>query len=293
MMLTTRGAALTAATDALDKATSALCERTNQERLDLARTAWRGALVAWRGYEPLVLDPAAQRAIDSGTPNTPAIEAAVRQFAGDPAQAGTRAADYGLPALEYLFWGDARAKAQLGRLAFKQRCAYARSLATDTAHAAAGLVDDTSRAVADAAPLAYLDNLVRLLDAINATRLGSTTAPSYSDAAVAVDAWRSELGKVSLGTTLDATRTLLLGPDNSGSPLLQQAGAAWLATGPQGIKATLDQLAALLDALPGDLADAFRRNPKTARQIRDAVLSLRTQVAALRQAVAEQGSHRN
>ncbi|MBV8657775.1 MAG: hypothetical protein JO142_08130 [Burkholderiales bacterium] len=288
-LLPARAAALVAATDALEKTTSALCERTNQERLDLARAAWRDAMVAWRAYEPLAVNPGARAAIDSGVANAPRIEAAVRQYTEDPTQSNTGPADFGLPAIEYLFWGDARAKAQLGRLAFKQRCAYTHYLTTDVARAASALTDSTAAKASGVPVSAYLDNLLALLDTINATRLGSATAPSYSDAAVAVDAWRSEQGKAALGATLDTLGSMLLSNDGNPNPLSQQAGTTWAATGPQNLKASLEQIRSLLAAQPGDLADAFRRNSKTARQLREAMVSLRGQVATLRQAIADQG----
>lgn len=290
-LLPTRTTALVQSTDALDKATAALCERTSQEHLDTARAAWRDAMLAWRTFEPLATGTDAKAAIDSGIADGPRIEAAVRQYTENPALIGNGSADYGLPAIEYLFWGDARAKAQQGRLVFKQRCAYAQWLAADVAKASAALSEGIQQAAPATSASAYADNLLTLIDTIASKRLGNPALPSYSDGAIAYDGWRSDFGKAVLNASLTTIETLLFDPDGNASALQQQATPAWLATGPQAIKTALGQIHTLLAAQPDDLTGAFRRNPKALRQLREGVANLRTLVASMRQAIRDQSSH--
>ena len=126
-----RHAALTQSADDLVAATKAFCAQPTVQGLEQTRQRWLATSQAWRSMDgapagPMVLERMGRK-IDFRPTRPDDIEAAMN--APDASNAATR----GLPAMEYLLWGNAQPKLQLAKLKQPERCAYLSQIATQVA----------------------------------------------------------------------------------------------------------------------------------------------------------------
>jgi len=126
-----RHAALTQAADALASASKSFCEKPTPTQLETVKQYWLRTSQAWRAMDgapagPMVLERLGRK-IDFRPTRVDDLEAAI--LSGDGSNAATR----GLPALEYLLWGNAQPKLQLAKLKQPERCAYLRKMAQQVA----------------------------------------------------------------------------------------------------------------------------------------------------------------
>ncbi|WP_288841774.1 imelysin family protein [uncultured Deefgea sp.] len=117
-----RHAVLTQSADALMRSVDLVCAQTNAHNLEQARQTWLATSKAWRALDaapagPMVLERMGRK-IDFRPTRPDDIEVAIQT--GDVSNAATR----GLPAIEYLLWGNAQPKVQLAKLKQPARCAY-------------------------------------------------------------------------------------------------------------------------------------------------------------------------
>lgn len=135
-----------------------LCQTPAEAALMAARAAWVDARDAWGRTLPFTFGPleSEQAALDFWPARPDTIEAAV-SAAPDGADAaylaGLGVSAKGMPALEYLLWGE-DSSAVLSAMSDPRRCAYARAVADDVAARAAavatGWADGFADALADA-----------------------------------------------------------------------------------------------------------------------------------------------
>ncbi|AOY00718.1 imelysin family protein [Jeongeupia sp. USM3] len=276
-----------AASERLDASVTALCAGPDARRLDAARKDWMTAALAWRTMDgaalgPMVLERTGRRA-DFRPTRTAEIEARIAAGDGvDPLNVAAR----GLPAAEYLLWGDRAPQAQLARLKTPARCAY---LAGTTTQLVADLraVDwPLYRGQLNGAEayfrrqmlpeavglmLAGLEGTIRLLP-----RVADAERDAYAQ-------WRSDSTRAALGAQLDGFATGYFGADGKGglAALVREQGhdevndtvaralaasrAAWRKL-PQRLdggsaaparKAFTNAVAALKRSVEGDVADAL------------------------------------
>lgn len=285
-----RIARLAEASARLQDSVQALCKRLRPEQIEAARQAWKDSQQAWRAVEALPMGPALSRRtawqIDVWPSRPPKVEEAVRLVSKDAIIADSvGAAAQGLPALEYLLWGEDRASAQLGRLHFRQRCQYSMALAGDIASEAAGLRSDWQAYAAttldhDAGRQAFEEGVNLIAGAVQnlrdkkLARQGSVKAakkPSRQD----FDAWRSHQTRAGLAATLGALDSLFQAPGADGSPSflkrLADAGRPLLA---QHLHEELAVANAALARLPDDVASAASRNPQQLKPFLDSLKRL-------------------
>ncbi|WP_269531064.1 imelysin family protein [Chitinimonas sp. BJYL2] len=219
----------------LQQKLDALCQRKNAANLDAARQAWRQVWLTWRAVEALPLGPVMSRRtawqMDVWPTRTPKVEEAVRLVKHDAAIADSvGAASQGLPALEYLLWGDDRPHAQLGRLVFRQRCEYAMALGQDIAAETAGLraewMQQNASTNTQPAPQQFeeaFNLLANSLDQLRDKKLARIGNPKIKNPARQdVDGWRSRSTRQGLQATTDALEGLIFNPANG------QSLASWL-----------------------------------------------------------------
>lgn len=126
-----RHAALTQSADALASASKAFCETPTPVQLDNVKQHWLITSQAWRAMDgapagPMVLERLGRK-IDFRPTRPDDIEAAIQ--GSEINNAATR----GLPAMEYLLWGNAQPKLQLAKLKQPERCAYLSKIAAQIA----------------------------------------------------------------------------------------------------------------------------------------------------------------
>lgn len=126
-----RHAALTQSADALAGASQAFCATPTPAQFDAVKQQWLRTSQAWRSMDgapagPMVLERLGRK-IDFRPTRVDDLEAAI--LSGDNSNAATR----GLPAIEYLLWGNAQPKLQLAKLKQPERCAYLSKMAQQVA----------------------------------------------------------------------------------------------------------------------------------------------------------------
>ena len=126
-----RHTALTQAADALASASTVFCEQPTPAQLETVKQYWRRTSQAWRAMDgapagPMVLERLGRK-IDFRPTRVDDLEAAI--LSGDNSNAATR----GLPAMEYLLWGNAQPNLQLAKLKQPARCAYLSKMAQQVA----------------------------------------------------------------------------------------------------------------------------------------------------------------
>lgn len=281
--------ALAAAAATLRDSSAELCKRLSQPNLDAARSAWVKTYAAWRAVEALPSGPLLSRRtawqIDVWPTRTPKVEEAVRLASAESAiDDSVGAAAQGLPALEYLLWGEDRAKAQLGRLHFRKRCQYTAALAADVAAETDGLLKDWRSYAAE--PLDHEAGRQAFEEAVNllassfealrdkkVARLGSSKLakkPTRQD----FDAWRSHQTRAGLAATLGTLEEIFLAPAGkapSFAARLEQAGKPILA---RHLTEEFAVARAALAKLPDDSATALARNPAAAQELLDSIRRL-------------------
>jgi predicted lipoprotein len=269
-----------------------MCSHTNAEKLDATRTAWVATFTAWRALEALPIDPAARKAIEPGSVEIPIVEGAVRVATADkPIADNPDASSMGLRALEYLLWGNDRASAQLGRLAFHQRCIYAQAVAAALpAQVDALRAADLNQAATEANYLASLGQALRQWRGTRMAKLGEAKTLPHSVTASDFDAWRSKQTKAALGASLATAESLLLGPNGSGGYLADHFTGDADATQLSELRDAFATAQATLQKLPDDLPDTLGRNSALAaplltslRQIQAVVDALAVSPAAAKQ----------
>ncbi|MEN9658712.1 MAG: hypothetical protein RL571_2177 [Pseudomonadota bacterium] len=114
---------LIAASDAFAAQSKTFCASPNEKTLAATRAAWKQNALAWHAMDaapggPIVLERTGRK-IDFWPTREADIEAMIPQGLDDR-NVGAR----GLPAAEYLLWGNNEAKAQLAKLKAKDRCLY-------------------------------------------------------------------------------------------------------------------------------------------------------------------------
>ncbi|MEZ5626739.1 MAG: imelysin family protein [Rhodocyclaceae bacterium] len=250
-------AALAAQAGQLKARIDAYCQAPDAAGLAAARTAWRTAHTRLRALTPLPFGPALDtrilRRIDFWPTRPPQIEAAIAQYArspGDTARIGLSAR--GLPALEYLLFGDAP-------LADAKRCAYARWMATDLDGALAPLPAAWRNWLASLPTDDDADEGPRLTDGVNIL-IGSveTLRLKYLDKALGegrraeFDAWRSANTRAGLTRYWQSLRAGLLGDgDTRGlSDVMLGRGLIRLTAALEARCAAVDQA---IDTLPDPL----------------------------------------
>ncbi|MGQ5524921.1 imelysin family protein [Chitinimonas sp. PSY-7] len=269
---------------------ASLCQRLSADQLDQARSAWKSSYAAWRAVEALPMGPTLTRRtawqIDVWPSRSFKVEEAVRLVEKDaPIADSVGAAAQGLPALEFLLWGDDRAKAQLGRLHFRQRCQYSAALARDVATESAGLLADwqsfsrqqydteTGRQAFEEAVNLIAGTMQNLRDK-KVARLGGSKAVKQV-ARQEFDAWRSRQTKAGLAATVGALESLFLAPGENNSPSfvdrLAAAGKPLLA---QHLRDEIRTAREALAKMPDDVAQAASRNPAVAKPFVDSIKRL-------------------
>lgn len=126
-----RHQALSQTADQLAENTAAFCQQQDNKTLSKVRLSWLASSHAWRSMDgapggPMLLERLGRK-IDFRPTRPDDIESAIK--GGDSSNAATR----GLPAIEYLLWGNAQPKQQLTRLKQTERCAYLVKLAEQVA----------------------------------------------------------------------------------------------------------------------------------------------------------------
>ncbi|QDQ27444.1 imelysin family protein [Chitinimonas arctica] len=265
-----------------------LCQRKSPATIDAARLAWQQTYLAWRALEALPMGPIMSRRtawqIDVWPTKLEKVEEAVRLVQPDAAIADSvGAAAQGLPALEYLLWGDDRAKAQMGRLQFRKRCQYAEALAADIVAETDGLVKDW-RLYAKT-PLDADSGRQQFEDAVNLiagsmenlrdkkmARLGSNKLVKKTGRQD-FDAWRSKNTRAGLDASLDALESLFFSSQNGPSfaDRLGQAGKPLLV---RHLKDEFATAAKLLGKLPEDMATSLANNPAAGQALLDSLKRL-------------------
>lgn len=274
----------------LQSAVTELCRRLRPEQIDRARQAWKATHAAWRSVEALPMGPILTRRtawqIDVWPTRPPKVEEAIRLVEKDaPIADSVGAAAQGLPALEFLLWGEDRAKAQLGRLHFRQRCQYSVALANDVAAESRGLLADwqiyqreqhdheTGRQAFEEGINLIAGSLQNLRDK-KVARLGGAKAPK-KPARQDFDAWRSHHTKASLAATIGSLESLFLARGQDGSPSFVERLAR--AEKPLLAQHLQDELAlsrVALAKLPEDVATAASRNPAVLKPLLDSLKRL-------------------
>lgn len=282
--------ALTDSSAKLRDSVAGLCQRLTSERLELARSAWKDSYAAWRAVEALPIGPVLSRRtawqIDVWPTRPPKVEEAIRLVEKDaPIADSVGAAAQGLPALEFLLWGEDRAKAQLGRLHFRQRCQYGVALAHDVASESAGLLADwqqygraphdqeTGRQAFEEAVNLLAGSLQNLRDK-KLARLGGGKAPK-KPLRQDFDAWRSHQTKAGLAATLATLEGIFLAPGRDKGPSfvdrLVLADKPLLA---QHLQEEITTARTALAKLPDDVATAASRNPAVLKPFLDSLKRL-------------------
>ncbi|MFC4159294.1 imelysin family protein [Chitinimonas lacunae] len=276
---------LATASKTLASSLDALCERPNAARLDSARVAWKSTFLAWRAIEALPLGPTTARRtawkIDLWPTRMQKIEEAVKLSRPDlPIAEGIGAVAQGLPAIEYLLWGDDRAKAQLGRLQFKQRCRYLSALGTEVAeetqalanawrsHAASPPDETQAKETLDLAVNMLAVSLEGLRDK-KLARMGNPKVkrPVRQD----FDAWRSKNTRDGLKATLDAVEGLLFHPMPSSQSFADQLAKAGKPMLVQHLKEEFAAAHTELAKLPGDLALYIADDPSHGKALHESL----------------------
>ncbi|WP_297574972.1 imelysin family protein [uncultured Deefgea sp.] len=126
-----RHIALTQSADALAQSTAQLCAAPNAKQLEVVKQDWLSTSQAWRAMDgapagPMVLERLGRK-IDFRPTRVADLEAAI--VSGDSRNAATR----GLPAMEYLLWGNAQPQLQLAQLQQPERCVYLQKMAQQVA----------------------------------------------------------------------------------------------------------------------------------------------------------------
>ncbi|GAB3242439.1 imelysin family protein [Chitinimonas naiadis] len=268
---------------ALNDSMAALCLRKTTGNIDAARRAWQQTYQAWRAVESLPSGPILSRRtawqIDVWPAKPAKVEEAVRLVEKDAAIADSvGAAAQGLPALEYLLWGDDRAQAQLGRLQFRQRCEYAAALATEIATESDGLLKEWQSYAAtpldhDAGRQAFEEGVNLLAASLEALRdkklahLGSAKQ-SKQLSRQEFDGWRSRSTRAGLEATLDAIEGLffIARKGQSFADQLVQADKPILV---RRLREEFATSRSLLAKLPADLAGSLAANPALAQPLLD------------------------
>ena len=129
--------------DTLAQTTSALCEDLTEERLDIARDAWRDARLPWKRVEVVTFGPTfdyphrLKFRIDDWPVNNDAVEELVagdqRLTPDDFTRLGS--AHRGLPVVEYLLWSEAGEMSTLLALSADPRRCMALASASADVHA--------------------------------------------------------------------------------------------------------------------------------------------------------------
>ncbi|MDW5418007.1 imelysin family protein [Iodobacter sp. CM08] len=114
---------LLAASDAFATQSKAFCAAPNEKSLAITRNTWKQAALAWHAMDaapggPIVLERTGRK-IDFWPTREADIEAMIPKGL-DERNVGAR----GLPAAEYLLWGNQEPKAQLAKLKAQDRCLY-------------------------------------------------------------------------------------------------------------------------------------------------------------------------
>ncbi|PHV12819.1 imelysin family protein [Chitinimonas sp. BJB300] len=271
-----------------------LCQRLKADQLEQARKDWKSTYAAWRTVEALPMGPTLTRRtawqIDVWPSRSPKVEEAVRLVEKDaPIADSVGAAAQGLPALEYLLWGDDRAKAQLGRLHFRQRCQYSVALAREVATESAGLLADwqtferqqydteTGRQAFEEAVNLIASSLQNLRDK-KLARLGSSKIIKQA-ARQDFDAWRSHQTKAGLTATLGTLESIFLAPGPNNSPsFVDRLAAADKPLLAQHLRDEIRIAREVLAKLPEDIAQAGSRNPIALKPFLDLIKRLQSLV---------------
>ncbi|GAA5784605.1 imelysin family protein [Chitiniphilus shinanonensis] len=276
-----RHEALVAASERFAGAARQFCARPDDAGLQATRSAWRGAMLAWRTMDgasggPIVLERTG-RMIDFRPTRTKDIEKRIASGAGvDPHNVSVR----GLPAAEYLLYGDAQPKAQLARLKDPARCAYLQG-------SAGRALEDVHQL--DAGWTLYEEQLQGEAEFFRKNLFSETIGLMLSGIEGAIrrlprveeaqpDAWpdwRSGLTRDAIGAQLDGFATAYFGVDG-GVGLANFVAAQGHATVNAKVKATYDNARAALAALPADQA----RSSEAQRA------AVRSALSALKQAIA-------
>jgi hypothetical protein len=258
-----------------------LCERPTLAKLDAARAAWRDGYVAWRAIEALPLGPAAaaglQSRLDTWPTSTPQIEAAVRDMGDTPAlDPVTPEAARGLPAIEYLLWGDDRPGAQLGRLSFRKRCTHLLAQSTALASEAAALRAAWQSQKPVEPAQRFKEGYTALIDAVHTVREKKLPTPKPGGKLANrqdFDAWRSHNTHAGIAMQVAMIEAALLkGPGNAN--LAQGLAASGQASLAQALQQAIDDIRQALGDKPRDLPELFSRQPTAAKPLKDALARL-------------------
>lgn len=295
-------AAFAGAAEAARGALADLCAETSTSTLTAARDAWHAERDAWNRTLPFAFGPrkVEQNALDFWPVRPTSIEGAVAAAPDDVDAAhvaGLGVAARGLPALEYLLWGDdpAAVLADLSDPAQgARRCAYARALADDIAARAAALAaawtDEYAAALADAGrgSAVYpsiqrgLDEVVNaVIDALLTMVKSRLDAPLGNLTGAAVDPTLLESRYA--GRAADDLRASLAGVwavYHGADPDAPAAGLSVLvrARDPRlddRVRAQHARVLDVLDALPGPLADVIVTDRNAVQTVRDELDTLR------------------
>lgn len=247
-----RHTALTQSADALASATKAFCEQANAAQLETVKQYWLRTSQAWRAMDgapagPMVLERLGRK-IDFRPTRVDDVEAAI--VSGESSNAATR----GLPAMEYLLWGNAQPKSQLAKLKQPARCAYLTKLAQQVAEQAHGLDQPWAvyRAELGADNPFFRENLLSehinlLLSSMGSLQKRMPTAAELKPEQFAE--WRSGSSHAQFMAQVAGMNTAL----HAVVQRLQMEGAADLA---QQIKADVAQLQSKCQSVPSNLAQS-------------------------------------
>ncbi|MBL8507681.1 MAG: imelysin family protein [Chitinimonas sp.] len=271
----------------LKDSVDALCKRLGNSEIRAARQAWLQTYVAWRAVEALPMGPALSRRtawqIDAWPVKPQKVEEAVRLVERDAPIADSVGANaQGLPALEYLLWGDDRANAQLGRLHFRQRCQYAQALAADVASEAQSLQQDwqgySSTALDTDAGRQAFEEAVNLIagsvEALRDKKVGRLGSPKLTQKPTRqiFDAWRSHGTHAGMAATLNALEQLFL--DNRQAPSFVDRLAVEKPLLAQHLREEFAIAREHLAKLPADMAASAAAKPASIQPFLDSIKKL-------------------
>ncbi|KAF0814754.1 hypothetical protein IGB42_00809 [Andreprevotia sp. IGB-42] len=201
--------ALQAAADQFSSASAAFCSKPAAATLADARNAYGKALLAWRSMDgatagPNVLERTGRK-IDFRPTRVADIESAISDGKGvDALNVATR----GLPAAEYLLWGDRQPTAQLNKLKKPARCAYltgsAAQIVTDVHALDEGWATYRKELAGEEA--FFRNNLFPETVGLMLAGLEGTLRrlPRVDDAKIEAYAdWRSDVGKAAVSAQLE------------------------------------------------------------------------------------------
>ncbi|AMC35048.1 imelysin family protein [Janthinobacterium sp. B9-8] len=217
---------LLSASERFADSSKTFCAAPNEKALSHTRAAWKKTAIAWHAMDaapagPILLERTGRK-IDFWPTRPDDIEAMIPKGLDE-----RNVAARGLPAAEYLLWGNNDPKAQLAKLKNPERCQYlvaiSERIVSDIALLNTGWQNYHAQLGAEN-PF-FRENLLPETFNLMLGALDSQTKRLPKEAkAEAFAEWRSGIGKDSSIAVLNAIEQTLFSPKSGITPLLTQAG---------------------------------------------------------------------